>query len=203
MNLVAELAALLDRAGPWAPALFIAAYVVGSLALVPGAVLTLIAGALFGLGRGIPIVFTGAVLGSSAAFALARTLARERVTRWLSRDPRAAAVSDAVAGRGLLIVLLLRLSPVFPYGVLNYALGASRIRYRDLLIGSVGMLPGTVLYTYYGKVIGDVTALATGTAPPRGTGYYVLLGVGLAATLLLTVVITRAARQALAPPPDR
>jgi uncharacterized membrane protein YdjX (TVP38/TMEM64 family) len=203
MNPVAELAALLDRAGPWAPALFIAAYVLGSLAFVPGAVLTLIAGALFGLGRGIPIVFTGAVLGSSAAFALARTLARERVTRWLSRDPRAAAIDEAVADRGLLIVLLFRLSPVFPYNVLNYALGASRIRYRDFLIGSVGMLPGTVLYTYYGKVVGDVTALATGTAPPRGTGYYVLLGVGLVATLLLTLVITRAARRALARPPDR
>jgi uncharacterized membrane protein YdjX (TVP38/TMEM64 family) len=197
------LAALLDRAGPWAPALFIAAYVLGSLAFVPGAVLTLIAGALFGLGRGIPIVFTGAVLGSSAAFALARTLARERVTRWLSRDPRAAAINEAVADRGLLIVLLFRLSPVFPYNVLNYALGASRIRYRDFLIGSVGMLPGTVLYTYYGKVAGDVTALATGTAPPRGTGYYVLLGVGLVATLLLTIVITRAARKALARPPRR
>jgi uncharacterized membrane protein YdjX (TVP38/TMEM64 family) len=203
MNPVAELAALLDRAGPWAPALFIAAYVLGSLAFVPGAVLTLIAGALFGLGRGVPIVFTGAVLGSSAAFALARTLARERVTRWLSRDPRAAAIDEAVADRGLLIVLLFRLSPVFPYNVLNYALGASRIRYRDFLIGSVGMLPGTVLYTYYGKVVGDVTALATGTAPPRGTGYYVLLGVGLVATLLLTLVITRAARRALARPPDR
>src|SRR5918999_2188929 len=184
MNLLAEVAARLDQAGPWAPALFISLYVIGSLAFVPGAVLTLIAGAVFGLARGVPIVFTGAVLGSSAAFGLARTVARKPVTRWLARDPRAAAISDAVADRGLLIVLLLRLSPLFPYNVLNYALGASRIRYRDFLIGSLGMLPGTVLYSYYGKVVGDVAALAAGTAPPRGTGYYVLLAVGLAATLL-------------------
>jgi uncharacterized membrane protein YdjX (TVP38/TMEM64 family) len=203
MNPLAELAARLDQAGPWAPALFIAIYVVGSLAFVPGAVLTLIAGALFGLSRGIPIVFTGAVLGSSAAFAVARTLARDRVARWLARDPRATAIAEAVAGRGLLIVLLLRLSPVFPYNVVNYALGASRIRYRDFLVGSVGMLPGTVLYTYYGKVAGDVTAVATGLRPPRGTAYYILLGVGLAATLLLTIVITRAAKKALARPLDR
>lgn len=203
MNPLAELAARLNDAGPWAPLVFIVAYIIGSLAFIPGAVLTLIAGAVFGLSRGIPICFTGAVLGSSAAFAVARTLARGRVERWLARDRRAAAISDAVAGRGLLVVLLLRLSPVFPYNVVNYALGASAIRYRDFLIGSIGMLPGTVLYTYYGKVVGDVTALATGTAPPRGPAYYVLLGVGLGATVLLTVVITRVAKRALAQPPDR
>jgi uncharacterized membrane protein YdjX (TVP38/TMEM64 family) len=203
MNPLAELAARLNDAGPWAPALFIVAYIIGSLAFIPGAVLTLIAGAVFGLSRGIPICFTGAVLGSSAAFGVARTLARRRVERWLARDPRAAAISDAVAGRGLLIVLLLRLSPVFPYNVVNYALGASAIRYRDFLIGSIGMLPGTVLYAYYGKVVGDVTALATGTAPPRGPAYYLLLGVGLGATVLLTVVVTRVAKKALARPPDR
>jgi uncharacterized membrane protein YdjX (TVP38/TMEM64 family) len=202
MNPLAALARL-DEAGPWAPVLFIAAYIIGSLALVPGAVLTLMAGAIFGLSRGIPIVFTGAVLGSSAAFFVARRLARDRVVRWLARDPRASAISDAVAGRGLLVVLLLRLSPVFPYNVVNYALGASRIRYRDFLIGSVGMLPGTILYTYYGKVIGDVGALAAGVAPERGPAYYVLLGVGLAATLLLTIVVTRAAKKALARPLDR
>ena len=203
MNLLAELASRLEHAGPWAPALFIAAYVVGSIAFVPGAALTLIAGAVFGLARGIPIVFTGAVLGSSAAFALARTVARERVARWLARDPRATAIADAVAERGLLVVLLLRLSPVFPYNVLNYALGASRIRYRDFLIGSAGMLPGTVLYTYYGKIVGDVTAVATGMRPPRGTGYYILLAVGLAATLAVTIVISRAAKKALALPHGR
>ena len=203
MNPLAELAGRLDDLGPWAPLAFIAAYIVGSLTFVPGAVLTLIAGAVFGLARGIPIVFTGAVLGSSAAFGLARTLAHERVSRWISRDARAAAIGEAVAERGLLIVLLLRLSPVFPYNVLNYALGVTRVRYRDFLLGSVGMLPGTVLYTYYGKVVGDVTALATGTAPPRGVGYYVLLASGLAATLVLTVVITRAARRALQRLPGR
>jgi len=203
MNPLAELAARLEQAGPWAPALFIAAYIIGSLAFIPGAVLTLMAGAVFGLSRAVPICFTGAVLGSSAAFAVARTLARDRVERWLARDPRAAAIGAAVAGRGLLIVLLLRLSPVFPYTLVNYALGASGIRYRDFLIGSIGMLPGTVLYAYYGKVVGDVAALATGTAPPRGPAYYVVLGVGLAATLLLTVLVTRIAKRALARPHDR
>ncbi len=200
---LAELAAWLETSGPWAPLAFIAAYVAGSIALIPGAALTLVAGAVFGLRAGIPIVFAGAVLGSSAAFALARTVARDRVTRWLSRDSRAAAVNDAVASQGFRVVLLLRMSPVFPYNVLNYALGASRVRYRDFLSGSIGMLPGTVLYTYYGAIAGDAVALAAGTAPPRGRGYYALLAAGLVATLLVTVIITRAARRALERRPDR
>jgi uncharacterized membrane protein YdjX (TVP38/TMEM64 family) len=200
---LAELAAWLETSGPWAPLAFIAAYVAGAVAFVPGSALTLVAGAVFGLKAGIPIVFAGAVLGSSAAFAIARTVARERVTRWLSRDPRAAAVNEAVASEGFRVVLLLRLSPVFPYTVLNYVFGASRVRYRDFLFGSIGMLPGTVLYTYSGAVAGDAVALAAGTARPRGTVYYVLLAAGLAATLLVTVIVTRAARRALERRSDR
>lgn len=207
MNLVEVFAAWLEAAasvGFWAAALFfLAAYVVASVALVPGALLTLLAGAVFGLARGVPVAFAGAVLGSSAAFALARTVARERVGRWIARDPRAAAVADAVATRGLTVVLLLRLSPIVPFNVLNYALGASRVRYRDYLAGSIGMLPGTLLYAYYGKVIGDVTALAAGAAPPRGGEYYALVVVGLAATVLATVIVTRAAKTRLAQPRDR
>ena len=198
MSLLETCAAHVDALGPWAgPLLFIAAYVVASVLLVPGSVLTLLAGAVFGLALGVPVVFIAAVLGSSAAFAIARTLARDRVARWLARDARASAINDAVAGEGLKVVLLLRLSPLFPYSLLNYALGASGVRYRDFLLGSLGMLPATVLYTYYGKVIGDAAAIASGTAPPRGPEYYALLAMGLAATLAVTVVITRAAKRGL------
>lgn len=204
MSLLEAFAARLDALGPWAgPLLFIAAYVIASVAFIPGSLLTLVAGAVFGLALGVPIVLIAAVLGSSAAFAIARTIARDRVTRWLARDPRAAAIGDAVADEGLKVVLLLRLSPVFPYNLLNYALGVSRVRYRDFLLGSIGMLPGTVLYTYYGKVVGDVTAIAAGTAPPRGAEYYAFVGTGLAATLAATVVITRAAKRGLERRPGR
>jgi uncharacterized membrane protein YdjX (TVP38/TMEM64 family) len=203
MNPLAAVALQLETLGPWGPVAFIALYVVGSIAFVPGALLTLAAGAVFGLWRGALIVFTGAVLGSSAAFAIARTVGRNRVAAWLARDERMAAVGRAVAGKGFTVVLLLRLSPVFPYNLLNYALGLSGIRYRDFLMGSIGMLPGTFLYTYYGKVVGDVAALVAGASAPRGPEYYVLLGLGLAATVAVTVVITRAARAVLARPSDR
>ncbi len=203
MNPLAAVALQLETLGPWGPVAFIALYVLGSIAFVPGALLTLAAGAVFGLWRGALIVFTGAVLGSSAAFAIARTVGRNRVAAWLARDERMAAVGRAVAGKGFTVVLLLRLSPVFPYNLLNYALGLSGIRYRDFLTGSIGMLPGTFLYTYYGKVVGDVAALVAGASAPRGPEYYVLLGLGLAATVAVTVVITRAARAVLARPSDR
>lgn len=203
MGLLEALAARLDSLGSWAPVLFILIYIVASIAFVPGAVLTLIAGALFGFARGVPTVFIGALLGSSAAFFLSRLALRDRVARWVARDPRAAAVSRAVGEQGYRVILLLRLSPVVPYNVLNYALGASTVRYRDFAIGSLGMLPATVLYTYYGKVAGDVTAVAAGAAPPRGPEYYGLLAVGLVATVGATMAITRAAKKSLAQRPGR
>ena len=90
-----------------------------------------------------------------------------------------------------------------PYNLLNYALGVTGVTYREFLAGSIGMLPGTILYTYYGKVIGDVTAVVAGGAPPRGPEYYAFLVFGLVATLAATVMIASAARKGLSTPPDR
>jgi uncharacterized membrane protein YdjX (TVP38/TMEM64 family) len=202
MNSLSEFVLRIEELGGWGPAIFIIVYVVATVALFPGSLLTLAAGAIFGLWRGVAIDFTAAVLGACAAFAVSRSVARPRVAAWVARDPRAAAVSRAVVGQGLKIVFLMRLSPAFPYNVLNYALGASGIRFRDYLIGSLGMLPVTFLYTYYGKVIGDVAELAAGAAPPRDGGYYAVLTIGLVATIAVTVIITRAARSALVPQID-
>jgi uncharacterized membrane protein YdjX (TVP38/TMEM64 family) len=183
--------------GPWGPALFIAAYVVAALTLAPSFLLTFAAGAVFGLWRGTLLVYIGALLGASAVYGLAAPLARARVLRWLDRDARVAAVRQAVVGRGVWVMFLLRLSPLVPYNLLNYALALSGVRYRDYVIATIGMLPAIVMYAYYGKVVGDVAALAAGVAPPRGPEYYVLLAVGLVATLVATTTITRAARRAI------
>jgi len=86
---------------------------------------------------------------------------------------------------------------VFPFNLLNYALGLTRVRFADYLTASVGMLPGTVLYVYSGKLLGDVTALAGGAALEKGAGYYAVVVLGLLATVAVTVVVTRAARRAL------
>src|SRR5262249_15305064 len=139
----------------------------------------------------------GATVGASGAFGISRHLARSAFQRRMTELPRFAAIDRAVSREGLKVVLLLRLSPVFPFNLLNYALGLTRVRFVEFLVASVGMLPGTVLYTYSGKLVGDVTALVASRSPPRTAGYYVVLGLGLAATLAVTTMITRVARRAL------
>lgn len=197
MDWIAAAVRQVSDLGRWGPLLFIGIYIVASIVLAPSFLLTVAAGAVFGLWRGTLFVFIGAVLGSSAVYGLAAPLARSRVLRWIDRDPRVAAARRAVVGRSAWIMFLLRLSPLVPYNLLNYALALSGVRYRDFLAASVGMIPAIVMYVYYGKVVGDVAKLAAGVAPPRGIEYYVLLVVGLVATVAATTMITRAARQAI------
>jgi uncharacterized membrane protein YdjX (TVP38/TMEM64 family) len=177
--------------------LFIGAYIAASLAMAPSFLLTFAAGAVYGLWRGTLLVYIGAVLGSSAVFALASPLARSRMLRWLDRDPRVAAVRMAIVGDALWVMFLLRLSPLVPFVLLNYALAISGVRYKDFLLASVGMLPAIVVYVYYGKIVGDVAKITAGIAPPRGAEYWVLVSVGLVATIVATTIVTRAARRAI------
>lgn len=186
-----------DGLGAWGPAVFILAYATGTVAFVPGSLLTLAAGAIFGLAKGVVVVFIAAVLGSSAAFLVSRYLARSAIEKRLSTNPKFASVDRAVGSEGRKIVFLLRLSPLFPFNLLNYALGLTKVSFADYLMASIGMLPGTLLYVYYGKLVGDVAALAGGAAPEKGTEDYILWGLGLLATALVTTLITRTARKAL------
>jgi uncharacterized membrane protein YdjX (TVP38/TMEM64 family) len=191
-------AAWIDSLGVWGPAAFVTGYAIAVVAFVPASVLTLAAGAIFGLARGVVYVFIAATLGAAAAFLVARYVARGAVERRLAGTPRFAAIDRAVGAEGRKIVFLLRLSPAFPFTLLNYALGLTRVRFADFVLASAGMLPGTFLYVYYGKLAGDVAALATAPAAAKGVGYYLVLALGLAATLAVTVVVTRTARRALA-----
>jgi uncharacterized membrane protein YdjX (TVP38/TMEM64 family) len=100
-------------------------------------------------------------------------------------------------GNALWVMFLLRLSPLVPYNLLNYALALSGVRFKDFVLASVGMLPAIVMYAYYGKIVGDVAKLAAGVSPPRGVEYWTLVGVGLVATVWATHMITKAARRAI------
>ena len=190
-------AAWVNGLGVWGPVVFFLGYAVAVVAFVPGSVLTLAAGAIFGLTRGVVCVFVAAVLGSSAAFLVSRYLARGAVERRLAGNPRFAAIDRAVGAEGRKIVFLLRLSPVFPFSLLNYGLGLTRVRFIDYLVGSIGMIPGTFLYVYSGKLIGDVTAAAGGANVGKGAAYWMVAVLGIVATAAVTVVITRTARRAL------
>lgn len=184
--------------GIWAPVAFVALYAVATVAFIPGSLLTLLAGAVFGLARGTLYVFVGAVAGSIGAFLVSRYLARRVIETKLAGNARFTSIDRAVGENGLRIVALLRLTPVIPFNLLNYALGLTRVRLADYALASFAMLPGTFLYVYYGKVAGDVAAIAGGVEVPHGPEYWITLGVGLAATIAVTVIVTRIARKALA-----
>ena len=198
MDWIAPLVRELADLGSWGPLLFIVMYVIAAVVLAPAFVLTFSAGAVFGLWRGTLLTFVGAVLGASAVYAVAAPLARSRVLRWIDRDARVAATRRAVVRDSGWIMFLLRLSPLVPYSLLNYALALSGVRFRDYLLALIGMIPAIVMYAYYGKVAGDVTRIAAGVSPPRGIEYYVMMIVGLIATFTATHLIGRAAKKAMA-----
>ena len=182
---ITSLAGWVATLGPWGPVVFIAGYVAAALAFVPGSVLTIAAGAIFGLTAGTVYVFIGATLGACAAFLLARSFARSAVERRLAGNPRFAALDRAIASEGLWIVFLLRLSPLFPFSIGNYALGLTRVRFRDYALACTGMLPWTFVYVYLGSVVGDTTA-----------GWR--LAIGFVVTAVVVYLVARAARRALA-----
>ena len=183
--------------GATAPIAFILIYAAAVVALIPASLLTIAGGAVFGLLRGVAFALAGATLGSVTAFLLGRHAFRSLVARRLERMPRAAAVERAVSAKGRRIVFLLRLSPLVPFNVLNYALGLTAISLADFLVASVGMIPGTILYAYAGKVTGEALAVAGQAHVPKNASYYALLLGGLAATVAVTLVVTRTARRAL------
>src|SRR5215510_8416539 len=180
--------------GAWGPVIFIGIYIVAAVLFIPGSVLTLGAGALFGVVLGSVCVSIGATLGATAAFIVGRYLARDAIARRISKNEKFAAIDRAVADEGWKIVLLTRLSPVFPFNLLNYAFGLTRVKLSHYVLASwIGMMPATVMYVYLGSLV-NVSA----GHRQRTTGEWVLYGVGLLATVAVTVFVTRLARKALA-----
>ena len=192
-----DFAAWVHSLGPWAPLAFIAGYTVVTIAIMPAFLLTLAAGALWGFWFGLLLAMAGAVSGATCSFLAARSILRGFVQRYVNRHPRLVAIDRAVEHEGARLVFLLRLSPAVPFVLLNYVLGVSRITLRDHFIGMCGMVPTAAMYVYAGKVAGDLTALATGARAPEGAAYYLLLTLGLVATVAATVLVTRAAKRAL------
>jgi uncharacterized membrane protein YdjX (TVP38/TMEM64 family) len=185
------------RLGAWGPVLFVVLYVAATVLFLPGSILTLGAGVVFGLARGAIIVSISATLGATAAFLVGRYVARDWVAGKIEGNPRFKAIDEAVAREGWKIVGLTRLSPVFPFNLLNYAFGLTRVSLSHYVIASwIGMMPGTVMYVYLGSVAGTLAGAGGGTS--RTPAEWTLYAVGLAATIGVTVYVTRLARRALA-----
>lgn len=185
-------------AGAAGVTLFAIAYVAATLLFIPGSVLTAGAGFVYGPVWGTMLVSPVSVAAATLAFALGRTIARGWIARRIARNPRFAAVDEAIGKSGFKIVLLLRLSPLFPFNFLNYALGLTRLSLRDYVVASaLGMLPGTILYVYLGSIVTSASELASGAAHGAGTPRSILYWGGLVATLGATWLLARSARRAL------
>ena len=183
--------------GYWGPVLIGAVYIPACIFFIPGWILTMGAGLVAGLWWGTAAVSVGSVTGASICFFLGRTLMRSWVEGRVSKNAKFQAIDQAVGSSGFKIVLLTRLSPVFPFNLLNYAYGLTKVRFRDYLLASwIGMLPGTFLYVYLGTTAKDLAAIIADEFE-GGMGQIILLGAGLLATIVVTVVITRVARKAI------
>ena len=180
--------------GPAGMLLYAAVYVGAVLLFVPGIVLTLGAGFLFGLGWGIVVVSVASTLAAALAFLIARYLARGAVERLARNNPKFAAIDRAIGKEGWKVVALLRLSPLVPFSLSNYLYGLTSVRLGPYVATSwAAMLPATVLYVYLGAA-----GRTIGEKAPRSPWGWVFLGAGLAATAVVTVLLTRRAQRELA-----
>ncbi len=183
--------------GAWAPVAFITVYIAATVLLLPGFILTLGAGFLFGVVWGSVFVSIASILGATCSFLIGRYAARDWVAKKMQGHEKFQPVDEAVAREGWKIVGLTRLSPIFPFNLLNYAFGITRVSLRDYFLASwVGMMPGTVMYVYIGSLAGDLATLGR-DGRSRTPAEWALYLVGLLATVVVTVFVTRVARQAL------
>lgn len=182
--------------GALGPLLFAFAYMVLTVVLFPASILTLGAGSLFGLKTGFFAALLGANLGALCSFLLARSFLRDRVVRWTAAHPKFRFLDEAIGKQGFKMVLLCRLSPIFPFILLNYFLGLTSVRTGAYVLGNLfGMIPANFVFVYIGAAAHDAVA----RPPESSLDFYqqVLKYLGLAATLLVFTAITRIARRAL------
>jgi uncharacterized membrane protein YdjX (TVP38/TMEM64 family) len=176
---------------------FVAIYNLATLLFVPGSLLTIKGGCLFGVFWGSVCVLIAATLGAIWAFLLGRYLSRDWVCRQIGKNPKFQALDRAVAKEGWKIVLLTRLSPVFPFNLLNYFFGVTQVSLKDYILGSLGMIPATVMYVYIGSLADDLIMSDRPVTTETQTIQWTIRIVGLIATIAVTIYMTRLAKKAM------
>lgn len=182
----------IDSLGAIAPIVFVAMYIIITVAFLPASVVTLGAGAVFGIVKGTIFVFIGAMLGATAAFLIGRYLARDWVANKVSDNRIFKSIYDAIEKEGRKIIFLVRLSPAFPFNLLNYALGLTNVSLVDYVLGTLGIIPGTILYVYLGGVVGSAAA-----GREKTPAEWAFLIIGLVATFAVVFIVTKVARKSL------
>ena len=188
-----EFTAWVETLGVWGPIAFVTVYVLGVICLMPVFLLTIASGAIFGVVRAGLFVMTGSLLGAFCSFLIARYLIRDLVARRIATNPKLSAIDKAVGENGRRLVFFLRLSPVVPFVLSNYALGATRVKLADFMIGTLGLAPIAISYAAFGQAAG-----ATNAATGESALSWPVLGAGIVATVALAWLITRIAQKAIA-----
>jgi uncharacterized membrane protein YdjX (TVP38/TMEM64 family) len=179
--------------------IFICLYTVATVLLAPGAILTIGAGFAFGLWKGVLAVSAGSTLGAAVAFLVARFIARNKVEAIAQRNEKFRQIDNAIGREGAKLIFLLRLSPVIPFNLSNYFYGLTAVKFLPYVLASwIGMIPGTFLYVYIGMSGKAAVSLAASSeAISHGRQYWTFMSVGLVATIIVTIWVTKIARDAL------
>jgi uncharacterized membrane protein YdjX (TVP38/TMEM64 family) len=184
--------------GVWGILLFILVYVLATVLFFPASILTIGAGFIFGVVSGTIIVSIAATVGAAFAFLIARYLARDQIEQKIAGNPRFKRIDRAIGERGAKLVFLLRLSPLIPFNLSNYFYGLTSLRFWPYVLASwIGMIPGTLLYVYLGAAGKAGFNSATGHPSARSPLEYAFFGIGLIATVAVTIWVTRMARREL------
>lgn len=194
-SFIEAIESVLKELGPWGWIAFIALYALAVTFYVPGSVLTLLGGALFGPQLGVLSVLAGAFLGMAGNWFLTRQWLRPYAQRKLEQNPRLQRVEQALSrDEGWKLVALLRLSPLFPFVLINLVCAlTSNLRFLPYMAASAAILPGTILYIYIGDTVRQGLALGGGLEQ----GQFVLRILGVVATFAVVWVVGRTASKVL------
>ena len=187
----------IDGLGPVAPIVFILAYIVITVAFLPASIVTLGAGFVFGVVKGSILVFIGAMLGATAAFLIGRFVARDWIAKKVAGNNFFNALDNAIAKEGLKLIFLIRLSPAFPFNLLNYALGLTKVSLPSYVLGTTGIIPGTIMYVYLGSLVSDLATLGTGDAPSNPVIDWTIKILIFVTVVAISLYIAKIARTAL------
>ncbi len=195
---IADVLAWIENLGPAGMGVYALLYIAACVLFIPGSLLTLGAGAIYGVVAGSVLVSISSTLGATAAFLVGRYFARDWIAKKIEGNARFTTIDDAVAKEGWRIVGLTRLSPVFSFNLLNYAYGLTKVSLREYIFASwIGMMPGTVMYVYIGSLAGDLASIGAETAEAPSTARWIINIVAFIATVLVTVYVTKIAKKAL------
>jgi len=180
---------------PFGILLFALVYVFWVSCLLPGSWLSMLSGFLYGTWLGSSVVFVGAFIGAHLTFYLGRTFLKEWAKKKVSDFPKVQMMEKAVKREGLKVILLTRLSPLFPFGLLNFTYGLSDVKVRDFTLGMFGILPGTILYCSLGSLALKVSSFAEVLSGRSDTSSFIWNLIGILSTILVIVLVLRSTRK--------